>query len=55
MNMNQVARNLAEAFETDISSRKGIGDEWNAIDDETKAEIRTEWFDLVFDLIKDLS
>ena len=27
----------------DISGRKGLGDEWDQIDDDIKAEIRAEW------------
>lgn len=34
---------IAAAIEGDIAGRNGIGGEWDAIDDETKLEIRENW------------
>ena len=40
-------RAVVDAIIKDISDREGLGDEWNQIDDEIKAEIRAEWVKLV--------
>lgn len=31
----------------DLSGRKGIGDEWDMVDQEIKDEIRKEWADII--------
>ena len=38
---------IVDAIIKDLSNRKGLGDEWAAIDDDIRSEIRAEWIDLV--------
>jgi hypothetical protein len=42
-----VAERIVKAIEDDICDRKGIGDEWEQIDNEIQAEIRDEWLAIV--------
>jgi hypothetical protein len=42
-----LARKIVAAIVDDIEGRSGIGDEWQNIDDETQAEIMTEWTELL--------
>jgi len=38
---------IAEKLIRDISSRKGLGDEWEDIDDEIREEIKQTWIELI--------
>ena len=40
---------IAEAIADDISGRSGIGDEFQNIDEDTKAEMLTEWVRLILE------
>lgn len=40
------AETIVDAIIADLSGRKGLGDEWDVIDDEIRAEIRAEWIGL---------
>jgi hypothetical protein len=41
-----------QKIESDISGRKGLGDEWDQIDDETREEIRTGWQNIILNAIQ---
>lgn len=55
MNKDEVAQKIADAIERDISGRKGIGDEWDCIDGNTKSQMKDEWFDIIFYWLRELS
>jgi len=42
-------REAAEAIVKDLESRKGIGDEWNDLDDDIRDEIIEKWSDILMD------
>jgi len=42
-------REAAEAIIKDLESRKGIGDEWNDLDDDIRDEIIEKWSDILMD------
>lgn len=42
---------VAEAIIEDIEGRKGLGDEWDAIDEDIQAEIKQEWVNLILGVI----
>lgn len=41
------AQQIVQAIENDISGRKGIGDELDAIDSGIREEMLTEWLEIV--------
>ena len=42
-NIRAFAAKCVEVIERDLSGRKGLGNEWEQIDDETRDEIRERW------------
>lgn len=45
--MDETATKIIDLIISDIEDRKGIGNEWEEIDDDIKEEIRNEWIDIV--------
>jgi hypothetical protein len=45
--MDTVEVRIVKAIETDLSNRRGIGDEWQSIDNETKEAIREIWVNII--------
>lgn len=43
----KIAKDAVSLIVSDIESRKGIGNEWEAIDTGTQAEIRKEWAGII--------
>lgn len=46
---------IVDAIIYDLSNRKGIGNEWEWIDDEVKEEIAEKWKDIVLRYIGGMS
>lgn len=46
MNTEQ-ARRAVDAIVYDLAGRKGLGDEWDQIDDDIREEIIEKWTDIV--------
>ena len=42
-----IATRIVKLIASDISDRSGLGDMWGSIDDETRAEIISEWRELI--------
>ena len=42
-----LAKKIVNLILLDISERKGIGDEWWQIDDETQQEIKDSWVNII--------
>ena len=49
--MNIKCKWIVNAIITDLSGRKGIGDEWDQIDSEIQDEIRSYWQKIVNDYL----
>lgn len=47
----KASRNAVAAIETDIERRKGLGNEWEEIPDEVRADIRTRWVAFIVEAI----
>jgi hypothetical protein len=45
--MNAQAEIIVDAIIRDLSDRRGLRHEWEAIDDDIKNEIRDEWLSIV--------
>jgi len=43
MHNEEKAKLIVEFIITDIESRKGLGNEWESIDEEIQKEIKDEW------------
>jgi len=43
----RVANEIVSAIVRDLSGRKGLGDEWDTIDEDIKEEIIANWEDIV--------
>lgn len=52
--IEQKIDNIVKALEQDIIRRKGLGDEWENIDDETAAKILNQWKDILREKIGEL-
>ena len=50
--LSKTAKRIIKRIEQDITDRCGIGNEWEAIDDESKKEIRDEWQQIIVDEIR---
>jgi len=50
--LSKTAKKIIKRIEQDITDRCGIGNEWEAIDDESKKEIRDEWQQIIVDEIR---
>ncbi len=46
------ARKAAEKIASDISGRRGIGDELDSVDDEIREEMLDEWTDIILQSFK---
>lgn len=44
------AREIVSAIVRDLEDRGGISNEWDEIDDDTQAEIRQAWAEIVFEI-----
>jgi hypothetical protein len=42
---------IIKAISNDLSDRSGIGDEFDAIDDETKDEMKKEWYKIIYKIL----
>jgi hypothetical protein len=42
-----VARKIVAAIEYDLSDRRGLGQEWDRIDDDVRREIRRTWAKII--------
>ncbi len=42
-NMRDVAANIVATIIGDLTGRKGLGDEWDVIDEDLQNEIREKW------------
>jgi hypothetical protein len=49
------ALEIAKAIMTDISDRRGLGDELDAVDDDVKEEILTAWAAIISEGFSDTS
>lgn len=47
------AEQIVEVLIKDLSGRKGLGDEWDNIDGNTKREIKTQWALLIIHTYND--
>jgi hypothetical protein len=43
----KMAEGIVDAIIRDLSDRKGLGNEWEEIDDDIQKQIREEWITLV--------
>jgi hypothetical protein len=39
--------NIIDEIVKDIEDRRGLGDEWNAIDEEIQEEIKNKWLEII--------
>lgn len=46
---NEKSKRIVARLLQDMSGRKGLGDEWDMIDDDVQDEIIQEWVNLVFE------
>lgn len=44
---SDTARKVVDQIVNDITSRRGIGDEWEQIEPDIEEEIRNEWIDFL--------
>lgn len=47
-----LATQIVDAIIQDISDRKGLGNEWEAIDEDIQQEIKDEWLNTVNKILK---
>ena len=45
--MEEIAKRIVAAILQDMTNRKGLRQEWDAIDDDTQDEIKAEWSAIV--------
>ncbi len=50
----ELAEKAADEIINDLAGRKGIGDEWDYIDDDIRAEIRAEWIGYIRRVIESI-
>ncbi len=48
----QIAEKIVSKIEEDFTDRRGLRQEWDQIDDETKGEIREAWIEIILKLAK---
>ena len=45
--MEEEIKKVVEEIVSDLSDRKGIGDEWGQIDSDIQEEIKEKWFNII--------
>lgn len=51
--METIAKNIVNAILDDISDRRGIGDEWDGIDEDIQDKIKEKWEEIINVILKE--